>query len=165
MIPADSLLCLLRLRPFPIPFSNTHSLLPRPSTALLALCQGSPNLMTSNEHSKLMDGHQIRNVYVCERHGVLFKNIKSPCLRALFEQDIPAARQLCDLEVVPCRESILQIHSNWFLVYSTSMFMAYIECQNGSSSEVHIRKAVQRIFIGPSCHLNLKDLRPSSACN
>ena len=156
MVPANSLLRLLRLRPFPLPFSKTHVLLPRPSTSLLALSQGSTRLMTSIEHSDLMDCHQISNVHVCERYVVLFKNIKSTCLGALFEQDIPVARQLCDLEVVPYRESILQLQSNWFLVYSPA---AYIKCQNGSSSEVHIRKAVNKIFIDPSCHLNLKDHR------
>ena len=162
MVPANSLLRLLRLRPFPIPFSKTHALLPRPSTSLLALSQGSTRLMTTIEHSDLMDCHQISNVYVCERHGVLFKNIKSTCLGALFEQDIPAARLLCDLEVVPYQEAILQLHSNWFLVYSPAMFTGYIVCQNGSSSEVHIRKAINRIFIDPTCYLDLKDHRLTS---
>ena len=159
MVPANSLLRLFRLRPFPIPFSKTHALLPRPSTSLLALSQGSTRLMTSIEHSDLMDCHQINNVYVCERHGVLFKNIKSTCLGALFEQDIPVARLLCDLEVVPYKEAILQLQSNWFLVYSPTMHTAYVECQNGSSSEVHVRKGVNKIFIDPSCHLDLKDHR------
>ena len=159
MVPANSLLRLLRLRPLLISFSKTLALLPRPSTSLLALSQGSTRLMTSNKNSDLMDCHQISNVYVCERHGVLFKNIKSTCLGALFEQDIPVARQLCDHEVVPYWEYIIQLQSNWFLVYSPAMFTAYIEGQNGSSSVVHIRKAVNKIFIDPSCHLDLKDHR------
>ena len=109
MVPANSLLRLLLLRPFPIPISNTYALLPRPSTSLLALSQGLTRSMTSIEHSDLMDCHQISNVYVCERHGVLFKNIKSTCLGALFEQDVPVDRYLCNLEAVPYRESIQQL--------------------------------------------------------
>ena len=61
-----------------------------------------------------MDCHQISNVYVCERHGVLFKNIKSTCLGALFEQDIPVASQLCDLEVVTYRSPSYNSGS-WFI--------------------------------------------------
>ena len=42
MVPANTLLRLLRLRPFPIPLSKTHTLLPRSPSSLLALSQHSP---------------------------------------------------------------------------------------------------------------------------
>ena len=55
-------------------------------------------------------------------------------------------------------KAILQLHSHWFLVYSPSMFTAYILGQNGYSSQAHIGKAINQIFIDPSCFLDLKTI-------
>lgn len=162
MTPADSLLRLLRLRPFPIPFSDSHSLLPRPQTSILALSKGQNRLMTTIEHSDLLGCHQIGTVYTCDRHGALQKNIKSNCLGALFEQDIAEARRLCDLELVPRKEAVLQLESNWFLVYSPVMFTAHTTCQNGTSSEVYIKREVRKVYVDPGCSLDLNHHQLSS---
>jgi hypothetical protein len=159
MVPEGSLLRVLRLRPFPIPFSSEYALIPKPLTSLLALSQGTNRLMTTIEHSDLMGCHQVSNVYACERHGVLYKNLTATCLGSLFEQNIPAARQLCKLQLVPYQETILQLQNSWFLVYSPVMFTGYIVCQNGTSSEVHIRRAVNRVFVDATCFLDLKEHR------
>ena len=52
-------------------------------------------------------------------------------------------------------KAILQLHSHWFLVFSPSMFTAYILGQNGYSSQAHIGKAINQILIDPSCFLDL----------
>ena len=155
MVPQNSLLRLFRLRPFPIPFSKTMALLPDTSSSLLALSQGSTRLMTTIEHSDLMDCHRIGSVFICERHSVLFNQIKATCLGSLFEQDIAVAREICDLELVPYQESVLQLQSNWFLIYSPSMFTGYIHCHNGTSNEAHIKTGVNHLLIDPSCTINL----------
>ena len=157
MVPKNSLLRLFRLRPFPVPFSQTMALLPETSSSLLALSQGNTRLMTTIEHTDLMDCHRIGSVFVCERHGVLFNQIKATCLGALFEQDITIAREVCNLELVPYHEAVLQLQSNWFLIYSPSMFTGYVQCHNGSSNEAHIKKGVNKLFVDPSCTLNLRN--------
>jgi len=162
MTPADSLLRLLRLRPFPIPFSASHSLLPRAPSSLLALSKGKTRLMTTIEYSDLVGCHLIGSVYICDRHGALRKDIKSNCLGALFEQDIPEARKLCDLEVVPRKEAVLQLEGNWFLVYSPKMFTAQKDCHNGTSSESYIKRDVQKVFVDPGCTLFLEDYQLNS---
>ena len=85
--------------------------------------------------------------------------VQESCLGSLFEQNIPAARELCEMRLVPYQEAILQLQSNWFLVYSPTMFTGYITCQNGSSNEVHIRRAVNKVFVDANCYLDLKDHR------
>ncbi len=37
MAPLDSLMCLFQLRPFPLPFSDTHMLMPNPDNQILAI--------------------------------------------------------------------------------------------------------------------------------
>lgn len=157
MTPADSLLRLMRLRPFPIPFSDTHSLLPKAPTSLLALSKGKTRLMTTIEHSDLVGCHQVGSIYTCDRHGALRKDIKASCLGALYEQDIPEARKLCDLELVPRKEAVLQLENNWFLVYSPKMFTARIDCHNGTSNEAYIKRDVQKVYVDPGCSLDLVD--------
>ena len=39
------------------------------------------------------------------------------------------------------------------------MFTGYIICQNGTSSEVHNRRAVNRVFVDATCFLDLKEHR------
>ena len=162
MTPADSLLRLLRLRPFPIPFSSSHSLLPRAPSSLLALSKGKTRLMTTIDYSDLVGCHLVGNVYTCDRHGALRKDIKSNCLGALFEQDIPEARKLCDLEVVPREEAVLQLEGSWFLVYSPKMFTARKDCHNGTSSESYIRRDVQKVYVDPGCTLFLETYQLNS---
>ncbi len=157
LVPEDSLLTLYRLKPFPIPFSETRALLPKPSSTLLALSNRIPRAMTHLEHADLVDCHQVNQIYLCERHGVLQNQIKSSCLGALFEQDIPSAQQVCDLELVPYTESVLQLKNNWFLIYSPIMFTAYVKCLNESTDAKPIQVGVQQIFVDPSCQLDLKN--------
>ena len=130
-------------------------LLPDTSSALLALSKGSTRLMMTNEHSDLMDCHRIGSVFICERHSVLFNQIKATCLGSSFEQDIAVAQEICDLELVPYQESVLQLQSYWFLIYSPSMFFGYIHCPNGTSNKAHIKTSVNHLFIDPSCTINL----------
>ena len=157
MVPEESLLKLYRLKPFPIPFSDTLALLPKPSSALLALSQGLPRAMTSIEHADLIDCHQVSQVFLCERHGVLKNNVKSTCLGALFEQDIPVAQELCHLELVPYQEEVIQLKNNWFLIYSPLMYTGYVKCFNSTSSAIPIKVGINQIFIDPSCKLELKN--------
>lgn len=157
MVPIDSLLTLYRLKPFPIPFSDTMALLPKPSSSLLALSNSIPRAMTNIEHADLVDCHQVNQVYLCERHGVLQNNIKASCLGALFEQDIPTAQQICDLELVPYQEAVLQLKNNWFLIYSPVMFTAYVLCFNSTSAAKPIKVGVNEVFVDPSCRLDLNN--------
>ena len=76
---------------------------------------------------------------------------------ALFEQDIPLAQHLCELKLVPYQEAVLQLRNNWFLIYSPSMFTAYVICLNSSSSAIPIKVGVNQVFISPSCTLELKN--------
>jgi hypothetical protein len=78
-------------------------------------------------------------------------------LGALFEQDIPVAQRICDLELVPYSESVLQLKNNWFLVYSPIMFTAYMKCLNETTDAKAVQVGVQQFFVDPSCQLELKN--------
>lgn len=158
MVPKQTALSLYRLHPFPIPFSSQRALLPKTSTSVLAVSHESPRLMDSIELVDLMNCHRINSIYICERHGVLSRNIRATCLGALFENNLELAQQLCELQLVPYQEVALQLESNWFLIYSPKMFTSFGRCLNGSALELQIIHGVNKLFLDPSCSTDLQDL-------
>ena len=48
MAPADSILCLFQLHPFPLPFTKTHFLLPKSTNPIFALSSGMERLSTEH---------------------------------------------------------------------------------------------------------------------
>jgi hypothetical protein len=60
------------------------------------------------------------------------------------------------MNIIPEAETILQLHDNWYLVYSPQPATYRIDCLNSSVSEVFIQRGANRIHVSPSCQLHLK---------
>ena len=67
----------------------------------------------------LTDCHKVNSIYVCPGNSVLRNNVKSHFFGALYMEDIKWAKALCDLDIIPEREEVLQLNDNNFLIYST----------------------------------------------
>ncbi len=65
--PADSILCHIQLHPFPLPFTNTLSLMPDLKSQILANSSGPDHLTLKMSVVKLMGCHCISSVYLCLR--------------------------------------------------------------------------------------------------
>ncbi len=156
MVPADSILRLFQLHPFPLPFTETHFVMPDPSNQILAISSGVDRLSTEMSVANLMGCHRINSAYLCERHGIMRQELNSTCLGSLYVQDFAGATQLCEMKIVEQTETVLQLQDNWYLVFSPSAFTSYIICLNNSNSEVFIKTGPNRIFISPSCRMRLK---------
>ena len=61
------------------------------------------------------------------------------------------------MDVVPVSERILQLRDNWFLIYATSTFTAYVSCLNSTSSEFHLKMGVNRIPLKLKDHVLFSD--------
>ncbi len=48
-------------------------------------------------------------------------------------------------------EQTYQVRKGVFLVFSPDASMGNLKCQNGTHSEIHLRKGTQQILISPSC--------------
>jgi len=71
MAPADSVLHLFQLHPFPLPFTDTHFLMLDPSNQILAISSGVDRLSMEMSVANLMGCHWINSTYPCEGHGVM----------------------------------------------------------------------------------------------
>jgi hypothetical protein len=156
MAPADSILRLFQLRPFPLPFTDSHFILPDPTNQILAISSGSEPLSLEMSAVNLLGCHQVGSTYLSERYGVLNSELNSTCLGSLYVQDFTGATCLCNMKIVPQTETVLQLQDNWYLVYSPRSFTSYINCLNTTSSEVFVRFSINQIYVSPSCRLWLQ---------
>ena len=101
--------------------------------------------------------YQIGNVHLCERLGVLCNGLSNTCLGALYAQKFEQSMLSCSMDMVPVSERILQLRDNWFLIYTTSAFTAYVSCLNSTSSEFYLKMGVYWVPLSPFCQLKLKD--------
>jgi hypothetical protein len=100
MAPADSILRLFQLLPFPFPFTNSHFLMPDPANQILAISAGINRLSVEMSAANLMSCHRINSAYLCERHSVMRRQLNTTCLGSLYIQDFTGAMSLCEMRIV-----------------------------------------------------------------
>jgi hypothetical protein len=66
MAPSDLLLCLFQLRPFPLPFTETHMLMPALTNQILAILANTNRLSIELSTVHLLGCHHINHVYLCK---------------------------------------------------------------------------------------------------
>jgi len=71
MAPADSILRLFQLHPFPLPFTDTHFLMPDKSNQILAISSGVNCLSMEMSVANLKGCHRINSAYLCEHHSIM----------------------------------------------------------------------------------------------
>jgi hypothetical protein len=157
MAPADSILRLFQLHPFLLPFTESHFIMPDPANQILTISSVVDRLSVEMSVANLMSCHRINTAYLCERHGVMRRELNSTCLGSLYIQDFPGATNLCEMRIVEQAETVLQLQDNWYLLYSSSAFTSYVICLNNSNSEVFMKTGTNHVFISPSCQMRLKD--------
>ncbi len=65
------------------------------------------------------------------------------------------ATNLCEMNLVPIAETVLQLQGNWYLIHSPVSLTSRIDCLNSSASEVFIRRGASKIHVSPTCRLHL----------
>ena len=157
MAAPNSLLRLQRFLPFPLSFTNTHFLLPRPPKNLFAISSGEPRLSLELNEADLEGCYRLNSLHLCERLGVLSKKTDRSCLGALYTQDFDRATELCRMDVVAPSERVLQLGNNRYLVYALQSFTAHITCRNFTANEHHFKAGINRVQVSPSCSISLQD--------
>jgi hypothetical protein len=114
-------------------------LMPAPANQILAISANSNRLSIELSAVHLLGCHRVNQVYLCERNGVLKRNLNDTCLGSLYMQDLQGATTLCEMNIIPEAETILQLHDNWYIVHSPHLLTSCIDCLNSSISEVFIK--------------------------
>jgi hypothetical protein len=150
-IPQAGLLDLFQLHPFPLELDGNYSLIPVVQNNVLGLTTDNHKYHTQLSTTDLIDCLKVNQVYVCERHGVLTKELNSTCVGALYLQDYAGAQELCQIQVTPTQEIVFQMLGNWFLIFSPQPYTAEVFCGNGSRSHFFISSGVSKHHLSPGC--------------
>jgi hypothetical protein len=106
-------------------------LMPDPTNQILAISASADQLSTELSAVNLLGCHCVNQVYLCERNRVLKQNLNETCLGLLYMQDLQGAKvSLCEMEIIPEAETVLQLHDNWNLVHSPHPATCQINCLN-----------------------------------
>jgi hypothetical protein len=154
-VPKDSILRLLKLHPFPLPLNKNYSIIPMVQDDLLAISAGFNRYSAQLSSVDLLGCHSINKIYLCERHGVLGKQLNNSCLGSLYLQNFQLAQELCPLHIRPAVEVVKQLLDNWFLIFSPAPQTAYVSCRNGTENEAYIKSGITRSYLSPGCKMNL----------
>jgi len=130
-------------------------LMPNPDHQILAISANADRLSIELSAVHLLGCHRVNQVYMCERSGVLKRHLNDTCLGSLYMQDLEGATTLCNMNIVPVAETVLQLQDNWYLIHSPQPLTSRIDCLNNTASEIFIRVGANRIFVSPSCRLHL----------
>jgi hypothetical protein len=155
-VPKEGLMDLFQLHPFPLPIDANFSLIPIVENNVLALTPDYRKYHTQLSTTNLMDCLKVNQVYVCERHGVLMKQLNQTCVGALYLQDYEAAQVMCQIKVTPTQEIVFQLLSNWFLIFSPVTFTSDVHCANGTRSRFFIPTGVSKHHLSAGCHADFK---------
>jgi len=155
IVPANTLLRLLRLHPFPIPLDHSNSsLLPEVNIDVIGLSDNGYS--TEIRYSDLVECHKIGRTYYCEKQGILGYKLPS-CLRALHDKSFDLALQLCELKVVPQTEAVTRISNNRYLVFSPTSLAATRHCAvSALGATIDIPTGISKIDIPNGCWVELQ---------
>ena len=159
MVPKDSRLRLLKFHPFPIPLAENFTMIPDIDENILAVAPGFTRFSAQLSASDLLGCHSVNNVYLCDRHGVLNKELNNTCVGALYLQDFKIAKEICNFKIAPSKEIVKQLLDNWFLVFSPNSQTCFVECSNGTQKEIYMRDGINKIHLSPNCQADLKEHR------
>jgi hypothetical protein len=159
MITKGSQLRLLKLHPFPLPLNENYTITPEVNDDILAISSGWDRLSAKLSAIDLLSCHSVNKIYLCDRQGVLSKELNNSCLGALYLQDFAIAKELCDFKIKPTQEVVQQLLDNWFLIYSVKVQTAFISCTNGTQQENYLKSGISKIHLSPGCQANLAEHR------
>ena len=159
MYPADALLRLYKLHPFPLPFYEEKFLIPDVKNDVLGIAAFDSAYYVQISASELLGCHRINQFYFCERNGVLAKTEDNTCLGALYHSKYELARKICNFHIEPVREFIYQLLDNWFIIYTPTALTIPTKCRNGTMKELFISKHITRFHLSPGCYAQFPNHR------
>ncbi len=151
MTPKNSLLQLFWLHPFPLPMFETHHLLPDVKDDVLAISSTDTRFNVQLSSTDLLSCHRVNQIFMCDSFGVMSRQFNNTCLGTLYMQQFEAAQMLCPFKVVPVKERVYQLRKGHFIAYLPGYTTVNIRCQDGSASEMHLKKGTQQLHIPPGC--------------
>jgi hypothetical protein len=62
-------------------------------------------------------------------------------------QDLQGTTTLCEMDIIPEAETVLQLNDNWYIVHSPVPLTSRIDCLNSSVSEIFVKRGANPIHV------------------
>ena len=149
VVPAGSLLRLIKLHPFPLPISGNYSIIPDVDNQILALSTSEIRMSYQFPATNLLGCNQVSHMYLCD------KKLDPSCFGAMYNQQFNSARTLCPMKIIHVEEIIYQLNNNCHLVYTPVGQNIPINCP-GKSSEKFLQRGVSKFQLDPGWKTSLQ---------
>ena len=133
--------------------SHQEGLLVTPEAELIAIGVDQKYKILSTAE---LDGCDRKpRVFLCNQHQVLRTNLEESCLGSLYLRSEEGVRMNCQVKRVPLRETVHQLSSSTFLVFSPTDFTRQGKCLNGTQFPIAITVGNNEVHIPPGCQVTL----------
>ncbi len=154
VLPARSLLRLIKLHLFLLPISRNNFTLPDVDNQTLALWTSEIWMSSQFPATNLLGCNQVSHMYLCNKTGILDKRLDQSCLGALYNQQFDIPQTLCPMKIINAEEIIYWLDNNHHLVYIPIGQTIPINCP-GKSSEKFLQRGVFELKLEPGYKTSL----------
>jgi len=133
--------------------SYQEALFIKPDAEFIAIgAENQYKLLTVSDLSTCIHKNK---VYLCDKPNYLRTKLSNSCVGAIYEKNKQAARRHCEYEKRPFVETVHQIETSTFILFSPERYTARFSC-HASSATADITE-VNRVYVAPGCHLQVRD--------
>ena len=135
LVKKEDLLKLYQYMPMPLNthLTSEHSLAPYVGHRDMIAVKGD-GVYKVLAKTDLLGCFQMGDYHFCHGNTILQTDMKSSCLSSIFIADIEASRENCRFQVVSKQETIVQVDSNHFQMFSPQTINVLEDCKETQSS-------------------------------
>ena len=103
-------------------------------------------------------------IYLCENHQVLHTDLSNSCLGSIYSNFEAGIKQNCKLTRKKLTETVYQLSSTNYLVFTPQPYKATIQCNSGTNTPIFLTK-IFKLTVPEDCHVQLKSHKITSDYN
>ena len=103
-------------------------------------------------------------IYLCENHQVLHTDLSNSCLGSIYSNFELGIKQNCKLTRKKLTETVYQLSSTNYLVFTPQPYKATIQCKSGTNTPIFLTK-IFKLTVPEDCHVQLKSHKIMSDYN
>jgi len=154
----STLLQLYEYKPTPIELNNTSKqILIDPEQRYFSINTEETLFSTYSTHEIEHSCKSINDIYHCKQHNILTKYNTRNCLVSLYNKNKGQIKESCNMKITPKRETVFQINSTSFFIYTPKRTQLHISCENEGQQTKHEIHQYNIIELDQGCRASTKD--------
>ena len=154
----STLLQLYEYQPSPIELNNTNmQILIDPEQKYFSINNEETLFSTYSKHEIAHKCTSINDIYHCKQHNILTKYNNKNCLVSLYNKNKRQIKENCNMKITHKEETIFQINSTSFFIYTPKRTQLHISCENEAQQTKHEIYQYNIIRLAQGCRASTKN--------